>query len=411
MPVLLYTLGIHCYRLLIRIASVFHTKARLRWKGEQNIWEDLRPLQEQKSPVIWFHCASLGEFEQAKPLIQLFKKEQHHYPILVTFFSPSGMVKATGFAEADVCTYLPFDTPSNARRLFHTIRPLCCIVIKYDLWYHHFNTASQQAIPLFLVSAVFRNGGRMGWAAQKMTIKTLSLFDIIFCQDEASLHKIAHLGLPDVRHTGDTRIDRVLDISQTPYNPEFIHRFTGHSRVLIAGSSWEIEENLIIKALPTLLQEGFKLIIAPHDIRRTPDILSAYRSFKPLLFSHLRMNDYPSGTVMIVDTIGDLSFLYRFADVAFIGGGFTNKLHNIYEAAVYQKPVVFGHRHSRFAEAQIFLQHGFAVAISDHKDLINACLQMPATYPKQKSEDFFGSQKGVSRSIYAAIKQKLPSLP
>jgi 3-deoxy-D-manno-octulosonic-acid transferase len=411
MSVLLYTLGIHCYRLLIRMASVFHTKAGIRWKGEQNIWEDLRPLQEQKAPVIWFHCASLGEFEQAKPLIQLFKKEQHRYPIMVTFFSPSGLMKAKGFAEADVCTYMPFDTPSNARRFFHTIRPLCCIVIKYDLWFHHFKTASQHAIPLFLVSAVFRNGGRMGWVAQKMTIKTLSLFDIIFCQDEASRHKIAHWGLPDVRHTGDTRIDRVLDIAQTPYDPEFIPRFIGHSRVLIAGSSWEIEENIILKALPRLLQEGFKLIIAPHDISRTPDILSAYRSFKPILWSQLKTNAPSTGSVMIIDTIGDLSYIYRFADVAFIGGGFTNKLHNIYEAAVYQKPVVFGHRHSRFAEAKMFLEQGFAVTISDHKDLINACIDIPATYPKQKSEAFFASQKGVSRRIYDAINPKLPASP
>jgi 3-deoxy-D-manno-octulosonic-acid transferase len=370
---LLYRTGIFFYSLFIHIFSAFNEKARLFVRGRKN-WEKILGQKiDPKAKYIWFHCASLGEFEQGRPVIEDLKNRLPEYKILLTFFSPSGYEIRKNYPLADVVAYLPMDTKQNAKAFLNIVQPEKVFFVKYEFWYFYFSELSKRKIPLYIISAIFRENQQFfkntPWG--KWYLKMLSQVEHLFVQNEKSGELLKTIGLSNFTVSGDTRFDRVAAIAKVSKEIPIVEKFMGNSLLLIAGSTWKPDEEL----LATFINQSnnIKFIIAPHEvsavnINRIHQLLK-----KPAIsFSKVTEAEIDRFQVLIIDSVGLLSSLYRYGNIAYIGGGFGVGIHNILEAATFGLPVIFGPNYKKFKEAVDLTFEGGAISISNFDELLQA---------------------------------------
>jgi 3-deoxy-D-manno-octulosonic-acid transferase len=407
--VLLYNSFILFFRIGISIAANWNTKAKKWLLGRKDIWKELEVVSKNDH-VIWIHASSAGEFEQAKPVIERLKASYPSYKILVTFFSPSGYEAAKNYTAADYKFYLPADTASNARRFVQLINPKLVVFVKYDFWYYYLHTINKNQIPLLLISSVFRKEQAFFKWFGGFYKKMLFFFSQIFVQDQSSLAILKENGITNSQISGDTRFDRVIKISSGPVAIPFIKNFIGNSQVIIAGSTWPGDEAVLRKAVSA---SKTKLIIAPHEVDKS-NIQRLQEEFtEAILYSELKEETiFTTQNVLIIDNVGMLSRLYHYATITYVGGGFTNDgIHNILEAAVHAKPVLFGPNYKKYSEAPDLIEHGGGFSASTYKELqniIERLLENKAEYQLacEKSIDYIRSKTGATEKILNYIQEK-----
>jgi 3-deoxy-D-manno-octulosonic-acid transferase len=331
-------------------------------------------------PVFWFHAASLGEFEQGRPLIEAVKKQKPGCSIILTFYSPSGFEIRKNYQEADLVCYLPLDTAYNARRFVALVKPDAVFFIKYEYWYFYLKHLHDSGIPVYLVSGIFRrNHIFFRWYGQWFRNK-LSFFRRLFVQDQPSAALLNASGFQNVTVSGDTRFDRVVSLGAAARNIDLAAAFVQGSQCLVAGSTWPADEMILVKFINEF-KEPMKLILAPHEIGKDHIRKLLMLISRPVaLFSEASQEDIAEKQILIIDNIGMLSSLYRYGQLAYLGGGFGKGIHNILEAATYGAPVFFGPNYQKFHEAKELIACGGAFAISDYqefKDKLHYLLQDP----------------------------------
>lgn len=356
---LLYSFGIFLYSVGIRLAAIANQKAKLWVSGRRNLFINLqKALSKDSRKVIWFHCASLGEFEQGRPLIERIKTQHPDYKILLTFFSPSGYEVRKNYQGADFVTYMPSDTAGNASRFLDIVKPALIVFVKYEFWLNHLSAIRERNIPHYLVSAIFRDDQIFFKSHGGIFREALKGYTYIFTQDKNSVALLGKLGVANVSAAGDTRFDRVAEIAAGAKDIPGAATFTVKNKMLVVGSSWKADEDLLIPIMKKHFQNGWRMIIAPHEISENR-LLAIESALKAIGVSDTNVVRFSKGAihlpadvrVMIIDNIGMLSSLYRYGSVAYIGGGFGKSIHNTLEAAVYGIPVVFGPMYQKFNEA------------------------------------------------------------
>ncbi|WP_316847016.1 3-deoxy-D-manno-octulosonic acid transferase [Pedobacter psychrodurus] len=370
---LLYIIGIWTYTLLIRIFSLFNPKAKLFITGRKNIFSIIAQKINPAEKHVWFHFASLGEFEQGRPVLEKLKTLYPAKKIVVTFFSPSGYEIRKNYALADVF-YLPIDTPANAKRFIANINPEMAIFTKYEFWHFYFKELKDQGVPLYVISGIFRESQAFfKWYGgfYRNILKSVTYF---FVQNEESKRLLNSIGLKNVIINGDTRFDRVYENAQSPKQLSLIENFIGSSPILVCGSTWP-EDEKILSTLPEKYPD-WKFIIAPHEIHES-HIESIEKQFpvgsvRFSVFSSADQMPNAEHQTLIIDNIGMLSSLYQYGKVAYIGGGFGTGIHNTLEAAAFGIPVIFGPKYDKFQEAKDLIAIGAAKSISSPEEVINA---------------------------------------
>lgn len=374
----LYRLFTWSYPKLIGIAALWNTKARLWTTGRKHVFQTMaRSMAEagHQAPI-WFHCASLGEFEQAKPLIVSLKANHPAIPVLVTFFSPSGYVPSKDYPFADLVFYLPMDSPKNAKLFFDIVNPSIVVFVKYEFWGGYLFEARKRKVPLVLISGVFRESQVFFKAYGGYYRRMLACFDRIFLQDKSSKSLLDKIGLGEKAVvSGDTRFDRVIEIAKTDWqHPEIDFFLADGPFCLVAGSTWKEDDELL--ATYATKNPTVKLIIAPHDVSQERIAHCSGLYPNPVLLSQLKpgspKNNRPTGRfdTLIVDGIGLLNKLYRVGTVCYIGGGFTKDgIHNVLEATVYGKPILFGPNYSKYREARELIKTGAAISVATEEQL------------------------------------------
>jgi len=359
----LYNFSVLFYTFVAKCLSLRNEKAKLWVNGRKNLISNLQTQINPNDEIIWFHCASLGEFEQGRPLIESFKEKQPDTKILLTFFSPSGYEIRKHYATADYVFYLPTDTPKHARQFLDIVKPKCIFFVKYEFWYNYINQAFMRKIPFYSVACIFRpQQFYFSWYG-KWFAKQLAQITHFFTQDQASVDLLKIINISQSTVCGDTRFDSVCQTAKKAKEIPFFANFCKRKMTIVAGSTWQPDEEVLSKLL---LNFDFQLIIAPHEIneKHISDMekLFSYRS--PLRYSEIVKNNMETveNEIIIINSIGLLSSLYRYGDIAYIGGGFGAGIHNILEAAVYGKPIVFGANYKKFKEAAdlIKLQAAFS---------------------------------------------------
>lgn len=365
----MYSLLIHFYAFVVALISPFHRKARMMRAGQWKTNARLREKIDPKAKYIWFHAASLGEFEQGRPMMEKIRKEHPEYKILLTFFSPSGYEVRKNYNGADVICYLPFDTPYRVRKFLHLARPAMAVFIKYEFWGNYLHELKKQGIPVYIISAIFRPDQLFFQWYGRPYRRMLRCFDHLFVQDERSQQLLAEYGIRNVTVTGDTRFDRVLDVRGMAREIPLVEKFVNSNRqektlTLIAGSSWPEDEAIFIPYFHE--HPEMKLIIAPHEIHREHLLAIESMLKRPSVrLSEAHEDDLSTIDCLIIDSFGLLSSIYRYGEIAYIGGGFGSGIHNTLEAAVYGIPVLFGPKYHKFKEAKDLIAVGGGVSIAD----------------------------------------------
>lgn len=374
----LYDVGIWLYGVLLTIISPFHPKAKLWVEGRKNILNVIGQTVEKGQKHIWFHFASLGEFEQGRAVLEQIKKRFPHEKIVITFYSPSGYEIRKNTALADYVFYLPSDSASNAKRFVEIIQPKFVVFTKYEYWYHYFKELKKREVRLLMISAIFREdqiffksyGGFF-----RSILKNVSFF---FAQNMDSVHMLKWIGLTNAGLAGDTRFDRVVELPSRHQTIPEVERFKGPSSLLVAGSTWKPDEQLLASLMADYSE--WKLILAPHEIHTShiDEILNLFPN--GLLFSQFESyseEQIGAAKVLIIDNIGMLSSLYYYGGIAYIGGGFGVGIHNTLEAATYGIPVIFGPKYEKFQEAVdlVTLMAGFSISSIDDLKEVFAALQ------------------------------------
>ena len=366
----IYNILIQLFPVVIFVSSVFgNTKARLWLSGRKDIFARIREQLKPNEKRVWIHAASLGEFEQGRPLIEKIRKLYPEFKIFLTFFSPSGYEIRKNYSGADYVFYLPLDIRSNAKQFIDLVQPEKVLFIKYEFWYNYLTELKSRGIPVYLCSAIFRdNQVFFSWYGVWFR-NMLSSFTWFFVQNKLSKSKLETIGFSNATITGDTRFDRVYDIATQSHEIETVQTFVGQRYCLVAGSTWQPDEELLSKYINDS-QLPIVYIIAPHEIDGS-HILRLENSIqkKSIRFSEIKNNPLTDYQVLIIDNIGILSSLYRYGKVAYIGGGFGKGIHNILEAAAFGLPVIFGPNHNKFQEALDLVNQGGAFAISDFNSI------------------------------------------
>ena len=407
------------FRLGTHLAAPFNAKAQKWVTGRKNIFQKLEAAIPPREKVIWMHCASLGEFEQGRPLLEKMKQQYPSHKFLLTFFSPSGYEVRKNYDGADWVFYLPMDGPRNAKRFLEIVHPSLVIFVKYEFWFYYLKKVNYRNIPLVLVSALFRKDMSFFKWYGAMQRKMLSRFDHLFVQTTASKKLIDEIGLAGIcTVSGDTRFDRVIEIAEQFKPIAAIEEFTRNSRTIVAGSTWPEDEEVLQKAFANNSIPFLKLIIAPHEINEKH--LAEIEKLFPdsIRYSQLLTPDSRllSSNCLIIDNVGMLSRLYNYADITYVGGGLKiNGVHNVLEAAVYNKVVLFGPYFHKYTEAVGLVQAGGAIAFTDEKkdglllqQLIEALLadKDEYTFRCKAAGDFVRSNKGATQKILQFIQEK-----
>jgi 3-deoxy-D-manno-octulosonic-acid transferase len=400
-----YTLSIRILFLVFWLAQFFNPKAKKWVKGRQN-WRKNLPKIESSKDIIWFHCASLGEFDQGLPLMNKIRAEKPEVFILLTFFSPSGFENYHKRQHpADFVSYLPLDTKSNARDFLNHFKPKEFYIVKYEFWCNFIFEAKRQGVKMYSICAIFRTNQRFFKWYGGVFRKAIHCFDRIFAQNDESIGLLKKINYSKVRKVGDMRFDRVLENKAGLVKDEIIEHFLNGEKAFILGSSWTIDEQFLKEEIDKLLSKQ-KIIIAPHDISSS-HLTEIEKLFAPntIKFSEFK-EKYDNQTILIIDCIGKLSNAYSYGNFAYIGGGFTGKLHNILEPAVFGLPVIFGPKFTKFPEAQQFIDAGIGFSVSKHEELITSIyfIQNNLSELALKAEDFVSKNRGVVTKIYELIR-------
>ncbi len=410
----MYNIIMYLYLFGLIVTSLFNEKVRKMWRGERDAFSVLREKVDPHARYVWVHAASLGEFEQGRPLIEQIRKDYPAYKILLTFFSPSGYEVRKDYKGADIICYLPIDTISNARRFLRTIRPVMAFFIKYEFWYNYLHILRHRGVPVYSVSSIFReNQIFFRWYGRQYS-RVLKCFTHFFVQNELSKELLAKIGITSVTITGDTRFDRVLQIKEAAKQLPIVERFIGQqeSKVFIAGSSWQPDEEVFIPYLSSRLKE-WKLIIAPHVIGE-----EHLKQIEKLLEGH-RVVRYTAATgnaslvddaeVLIIDCFGLLSSIYHYGTVTYVGGGFGVGIHNVLEAAVWNVPVIIGPNNKKFQEAQELLTAGGCFEINGYDDFEHLMerFQKDSDFLKKAGEcagNYVKSKMGSTMKVLSSVK-------
>ncbi len=361
----MYSFVICIYLMVVKLVSLFNAKARLMVRGHAQVFRMLRERIKPGERYLWFHAASLGEFEQGRPLMERIRREYPEYKILLTFFSPSGYEVRKNYAGADIICYLPFDTPRNVRRFLELAHPCMAFFIKYEFWQNYLKGLQRRDIPVYSVSSIFRrNQVFFRWYGGKY-YKVLTRFTHLFVQNEVSKDLLATLGIHNVTVVGDTRFDRVIEIFRQAKQLPLVEAFKGQCRrVMVAGSSWQPDEDIFIPYFNA--HPEMKLIIAPHVIGEDHLKEITGKLKRPYVrYTQTTEEEAAKADCLIVDCFGLLSSIYRYGEVAYVGGGFGVGIHNVLEAAVYGVPVFFGPNNHRFQEARQLLDAGGGIEVTD----------------------------------------------
>lgn len=364
---MIYNLVIYIYLFGVKLAALFSSKPAKMVKGHREVFDILRDKIDRNARYIWFHAASLGEFEQGRPLIERIRKEHPEYRILQTFFSPSGYEVRKNYQGADIVCYLPFDTARNVRRFIEMVNPCMVFFIKYEFWQNYLNTLYKKGIPVYSVSSIFRpNQIFFRWYGKDYR-KVLKTFSHLFVQNEVSEKLLASIGVTDVTIVGDTRFDRVLDICTVAKDLPLVKAFKGNSKTFVAGSSWGPDEDIFIRYFNE--HPEMKLVIAPHVVSDShlKEIMEKVK--RPCVrYTEATAENVSKADCLIIDCYGLLSSIYRYGEISYIGGGFGVGIHNVLEAAVYGIPVIFGPNNKKFREAQHLLEKKGGFEINDYEE-------------------------------------------
>lgn len=347
----LYNLGIFFYVFGVRVASILNPKAKKWLAGQKGIFNLIHDHDQNYNHPFWFHCASVGEFEQGYPLMLKLKDQYSNANFVITFFSPSGYEYVSKRYKTFSVYYLPIDTPNNAKKFLDLVKPRAAFFIKYEFWFHYLTELKTRQIPTFLVSGIFRSSQPFFKWYGNLHRKMLKSFTYLFVQNEESRHLLHNIGIEHNRVFGDTRFDRVLQLKGGEFSNDKIDTFINHSKVFIAGSVWASDENALSRIIQ-LLPSDWKIIIAPHEIDNysTKWLKEGYRTYSNFTSDQTR--------ILILDTMGMLSKLYRIASLVYIGGGYGKGIHNILEAAIYEIPILIGPKYLKFNEAVELIQEG-----------------------------------------------------
>ena len=396
------------YFWILRLAALLgHKKARLLVEGQRKSLADLQDwvLTIGDDKVVWFHAASVGEFEQARPIIERLRKDHPQTKILLTFFSPSGYEMRKNYSQVDKVLYLPFATRRNAKQWLETLQPEMAIMVKYEFWPAYLKALKQKNVPTYLISAIFRPGQLFFLPWGRGYRQLLHCFTHIFVQDEASRELLNKYGIKPVSVAGDTRFDRVMEVKRMAKELPAVAGFVaGAERVIVAGSTWPKEEEMLARYVNE--HPEVRLILVPHEIHASHmHAIFQYFEGRYVRYTEATTLNVQKCRVLVVDTIGLLSSIYRYGHVAYIGGGFGAGIHNTLEAAVYGMPVVFGPKWQKFREARGLLEVGAAVSVKNYREMAKA---LDSAFANQEqmgkaATDYVNGELGATEKIYSEV--------
>ena len=428
---MIYNIVIYFVLWGLAIASLFNEKVRKMWRGEREAFKILKQKVDPSAKYVWFHAASLGEFEQGRPLMERIRKEYPQYKILLTFYSPSGYEVRKNYEGADIICYMPVDTRLNAIRFLRLVRPVMAFFIKYEFWSNFLHILKHRNIPTYSVSSIFREDQVFFKWYGRSYANVLKCFTRFFVQNEESKHLLEGIGITDVDVVGDTRFDRVLQIKEAAKHLPICEAFRKgvavsssssalssfdsekesrpDFKVFVAGSSWPPDEEIFIRFFNE--HKDWRLLIAPHVIaeEHLKLILSLLKNKKVVRYTQTNPEEAAKADVLIIDCFGLLSSMYNYGDIAYIGGGFGVGIHNTLEAAVWNMPVIFGPNNKKFQEAQGLLKSGGGFEITNYESfegLMNSMINNPA-FLKQagdKAGAFVASLSGATGKVLAKVK-------
>ena len=406
----LYNVGIIIFSALAHLIAPFNSRALLWVQGRKKWVEKIKDKLKPGDRVIWMHCASLGEFEQGRPVIEAIKKEMPAFKIVLTFFSPSGYEIRKNYSNADCISYLPSDTPGNAAKFIDVVKPEFVIFVKYEFWNNYISTLYRNNIPLYLISGIFRPGQHFFKWYGSFFRGMLRKFEKIFVQDQRSFDLLSGIGIEKVFLAGDTRFDRVIQIAGTARDIPQLEQFRGSEKLFLAGSSWRQDEEIIAEYINTF-PGRMKWVFAPHEI----DKLNIERLEKLFKVKCIRFSEYTEAyadaRVLIIDNIGMLSSAYRYAYLAEIGGGFGKGIHNILEPACWGIPVMIGPEYKKFREAVDLINENGAMTFDSFgkfSDILDEWLTDELFYLKsaKTAVDYINKNTGATSKILHEISQK-----
>ena len=417
MTVFLYNIFLWLYVAGVRVASIWDVKARKWLEGRQRGFDDIQSAIDPRSQTIWIHCSSLGEFEQGQPVIEKLKVEFPHPKLLITFFSPSGYEIKKSYTGVDYVFYLPMDSRKNARRFLDLVKPCLVIFIKYDYWFHYLNEIKSRRINCVLISAVFRPGQSFFKWYGSLQRRMLQSFTHIFVQNERSKKLLETINIKECSVAGDTRFDRVAEIAARFEPIAIIEKFVGNDKCIVAGSTWKEDEEALERVFVKLHDSNLKLIIAPHEIDASHLEFLEKRFPGSIKFSSMETADSTNSkdstrNILIIDNIGMLSRLYKYAYITCVGGGFTKDgVHNVLEAAVYGKPVVFGPNYDKYKEAIDLVNCSGAKTFADENELqqvLSTLLNKREDYMRScaASKKYVQENVGATKKILNYIEEK-----
>ena len=408
----LYNIIIFLVGFLLKIIALFNKKIKLFIEGRKHSFTIISEKLNQGDKTIWFHVASLGEYEQGLPVMEEFKKKFPNHKLVLTFFSPSGYEVRKNNTVADVTVYLPWDTKSNVKKFLKIVQPEMAIFVKYEFWINYLSELKKQEIPTYLISGIFREKQAFFKWYGGFYRKALNSFVYFFVQNKSSKDLVENIGFTNVTVSGDTRFDRVFAISKRDNRLDFVEQFKGNNLLLVAGSTWESDEKILANYI-NQSDQHIKFIIAPHNIKAEQiSNLTTQISKSVLLFSEKENKNTSDFDVMIIDTIGLLTKIYSYADLAYVGGGFGNPgVHNVLEPAVFGIPIVIGPNYSHFAEATELVNKGSVLPIKTQLELnsILDTLVSDSEFRAQKGKinaDYVFNQKGATQTIIDFFDKK-----
>ena len=392
---LIYNISIWLYVVTIRIASLYNLKAKKWVKGRENIFSELEAVVKNQKNIVWFHCASLGEFEQGKPIIETYKLNHPAHQILLTFFSASGFEIKKNTALANWVFYLPADTTSNAKKFINLVNPIKVVFIKYEFWFNYMSQLKKQNIPFYSVSTIFREGQvffKYQWFAKQL--KNVTHF---FVQDEKSAELLNSIGFSNFTISGDNRFDSVVANTKNPTKIALVELFSKNKKTIICGSTWAKDEMILIQYIKNHPENNY--VIAPHEL---DNISNLQKQTNGLLYSNANEKNIFTTNVLIIDSIGLLATIYQYGNLAYIGGGFGSGIHNILEAASFGLAVIFGPNYQKFNEAISLINKKGAISISNYEEL-SLAIDIFNTFDQSIALNYIKENSGATNKILGLI--------
>ncbi|RTE55069.1 3-deoxy-D-manno-octulosonic acid transferase [Arenibacter aquaticus] len=372
----IYNFAVRLTSFFLRILSLFLPKIKLFTEGRKEVFPYLQENIADGDQIIWVHTASLGEFEQGLPIIEKLRRHYPNYRILVSFFSPSGYEIKKNTASADLICYLPLDSTKNAKRFLKLVDPKLVVFVKYEIWPNYLRLLSAKKTPTLLISSIFKKNQIYFKSYGGFMRKALESFTHIFVQDSQSVQLLKNIDIENTTISGDTRFDRVMEILERDNSLDFMQRFKNQSRIMVAGSTWPEDEEVIVPYINSD-DTSLKFVLAPHNIKSEHIAkLKSTINKKTILYSEIRDNDLADYKVLIVDTIGILTKIYSYADISYVGGGFATGLHNTLEPSVHGIPVIIGPKYQGFKEAEDLVALGGILVVGSKSEFKTVCHQL-----------------------------------